>query len=623
MTPARTRNKRRQTRPEFASGRRVTAAIAQSIKPTSHRWTLAICILLAAVTLSLYGPVIRHPFINYDDKDYVTENQQVRAGLSWHTMVWALTATGKANWHPLTWISHALDCQLYGMDAAGHHLSSILFHVLNTVLLFLLLAQVTRLTVRSAVVAALFALHPLNVESVAWIAERKNVLSMFFFLLALGAYGWYTRQPNWRRYAAVALLFALGLASKPMVITLPCVLLLLDYWPLGRVRGWAKASTIFPVPQTAWARLVAEKVPLLALSAASAIVTVIAQQSGHAVVQGGHLYFQVRAENALYSYAMYVGKVFWPVHLAVFYPHPLDKLTFLQVVFSGLFLIVVCTYVWWERVKRPYLVTGWLWFLGTLVPVIGFIQVGAQGMADRYAYLPTIGLFVMLVWRTGDWAEEHSLSFRTIAPVTVTVLVVLCALTFRQIGYWHSSYDLWTHTLAVTQDNFAANNNLGDLLLGQGRPEAIRYYEAAAAIAPWDPVSHGAVASNLQDHGDFQNAIREYDIVLRANPDPPIQGFTYANLGVIYRELGNYPLAREDSERALSLDSDGVHEMIRQLSEMVAAHPAAPGYLRLGLLQEGAGQFAGARSAYEQALRLNPQFEPARKALEALVEGKQ
>ncbi|MGO9403609.1 MAG: hypothetical protein ACLPVW_09075 [Terriglobales bacterium] len=257
-------------------------------------------------TLALYSPVTWHPFTNYDDPDYVTENQHVRAGLGWHTVVWASTATEEGNWHPLTWISHALDCQLYGMNAGGHHISSVLLHVLNTVLLFLLLAGVTGLTARSAVVAALFALHPLNVESVAWIAERKNVLSMFFFLLALGAYGWYAQKPDWKRYAGVAVLFALGLASKPMVIMLPFVLLLLDYWPLQRVRGWAEPSTAFPVEQTTWARLLAEKVPLVVLSVASAIITVIAQQSSHSVVPFGDLHFQARAQNALYSYAMYV-----------------------------------------------------------------------------------------------------------------------------------------------------------------------------------------------------------------------------------------------------------------------------------------------------------------------------
>lgn len=621
MTPALA--KRRQARPHLAAGRTGTALIGQRTRPTSHRWPLAVCILLAVVTVLLYSPVTRYPFTNYDDPYYVMDNQPVQAGLTWRTVFWALTTTEQSNWHPLTWLSHALDCQLYGMNAGGHHSTSVLWHALNEVLLFLLLARVTGLTVRSALVATLFALHPLNVESVAWIAERKNVLSMFFFLLALGAYGWYAQKPDWKRYGLVAVVFALGLASKPMVITLPFVLLLLDYWPLQRVRGWTKPSTAFPVPPTTWARLMTEKVPLLALSLSSAIITVIAQQSGHTVAPLVELPFEARVQNALYSYAMYVVKVFWPVHLAVLYPHPMDKLTFAQVALSALFLFVVSAFVWRERVKHPYLVTGWLWFLGTLVPIIGLIQVGAQGMADRYVYLPGIGLFLMLVWSGFDWAEERSVNFRIIAAVTIAALVVLGALTFRQIGYWRSSYDLWVHTLQVTQDNFMANDNVGNILLAQGRPEALRYYEAAANIAPWDPMSHEILASSLQDRGDFHGAIRVYEVVLGANPNAKIQAHTYASLGVIYRELGDYTRAREDSERALRLDSDAVHQTIRQATELVAAHPDATGYFQLGLLQEGAGQLADARAAYEQALRLNPQFGPARDALEVLGAGKQ
>src|SRR5271166_6503726 len=312
MTPVRSREKRRQSRPHLIGDQMDAVAPGSATRPDPHRWTLAACILLAVTTLLLYSPVARHPFTNFDDPDYVTQNRHVQTGLSWQTMAWAWTTTEQANWHPLAWISHALDCQLYGMNAGGHHLTSVLWHVLNAVLLFLLLARVTGSTARSALVAALFAVHPLNVESVAWIAERKNVLSVFFFLLALGAYGWYARRPDGKRYLAVAVLFGLGLASKPMVITLPCVLLLLDYWPLGRVRGWTKPSPAFPVPQTTWARLLAEKAPLFVLSAASAIITVIAQQSSHAVTPLGRLAFEARAQNALYSYAMYVAKIFWP-----------------------------------------------------------------------------------------------------------------------------------------------------------------------------------------------------------------------------------------------------------------------------------------------------------------------
>jgi tetratricopeptide (TPR) repeat protein len=612
--------KKHVARARTAEGQKGVSANEATANPTSRRLIRVICALLFVTTLSLYGRVIRHPFTNFDDGLYVTENQHVGAGLSVHTIVWALTATDAANWHPLTWLSHALDSQLYGMNAGGHHISSALLHALNAVLLFLLLARATGSTARSAVVAALFAFHPLNVESVAWIAERKNVLSMFFFLLALGAYGWYVLRPNWKRYAIVAILFAMGLASKPMVITLPCVLLLLDHWPLHRVRGWEEPSMNFPVAQVTWPQLIVEKIPLLAFSAASAIITVIAQRSGSAVVAFGDLPFRVRAQNALYSYGLYLVKLFWPVHLAIFYPHPypLGKLTFARVALSAAFLIAVTLWVWLERIRRPYLVTGWLWFVGTMVPVIGLIQVGEQGMADRYIYLPAIGFFLMLVWSASDWAEERALRFGTVAAVTATVLALLFVLSFRQIGFWRSNYDLWAHTLDVTQDNYIADDKMGDLLMRQGRPEAINYYEAAAKIERFDPISHGILASNLQDRGDFPGAIREYNIVLRAGVDDSVKAHTYVALAVIYREIGDYPSAREASKRALLLDPEIVHGMVKQLSDYVAAHPDAPACYQLGLLLEGAGQLDQARSSHQQALRLNPQFDPARKALDAL-----
>ena len=575
------------------------------------------CLLLAVATLALYSPVIVHPFINYDDRDYVTENQHVQAGLTTQTIAWAFTSTDQANWHPLTWLSHALDCEVYGLNSHGHHLTSVLIHTSNVVLLFLLLQWATGATGASAMVAALFALHPFNVESVAWVAERKSLLSTFFFLLALTAYGWYARQPSLKRYAAVAGLFALGLAAKPMVITLPFVLLLLDYWPLARIQGWATPSPAFPAPQAPWSRLLLEKVPLLALSAASAAITVFAQRSGNALESLGHIPIHLRFENAIYSYAQYVAKLFWPANMALVYPHPLDKLTFVDVGLSAAFLIAVSVLVWRSRHRHPYAITGWLWFLGTLVPVIGLVQVGPQGMADRYAYIPTIGIFVLLVWGFNDWASKRTWISNQLKPIAFAVLTFLAVLTFRQIGYWRSSEELWTHTLQITEDNFIANDMLGSLLLQERRPEALQYFEAAARIAPWDPASHRAVGAALQDRGDLQGAIREYRIVLHAR-DPKVLAYTYANLGVIYRQLGNETAARLSSEQALRSDPATVRDMIQTLSSMLQARPAAPGYLRLGLLLEGAGHPQDAKSAFERALELDPNFTPARQALQNL-----
>jgi protein O-mannosyl-transferase len=606
----------RETRKQF-SRRPLSESAPRRSSTSTYLW----CFLLAAGTLLVYAPAIFHPFINYDDSDYVTQNSHVQAGLDVKTLAWALTSTEQANWHPLTWLSHALDCQLYGLNPHGHHLTSVLFHTANVVLLFLLLQAATGATGMSAMVAALFALHPFNVESTAWIAERKNLLSMFFFLLTLAAYGRHARRPGLGRYLVVAIAFALGLSAKPMLVTLPLLLLLLDYWPLGRIQGWTHSSASFPVPQASWPRLVLEKVPLLVLSAASSVITVLAQRGGNAAINLGAVPLYLRLGNTIYSYAKYVVKIFWPVNMAVIYPHPLGKLTFAQVGVSSIFLISISVVVWHWRKRYPYAIVGWLWFLGTLVPVIGIVQVGAQGMADRYMYIPEIGIFIMLVWGLNDcaaaqpWVSQSRVSGFAIKASAVALLIGLGALTVRQIGYWSSSYSLWSHTLATTQDNFVANDELGGLLLREGKPEALQYFEAAAREAPFDPVSHGAVAASLQDRGDLQGAVREYTIALRAK-DPNFLAYTYANLAIIHSLLGNDSEAHEEAERAMRYDPDGIREMVRQLAGVLQASPAAPGYLRLGLLSEVAGQSQDAKAAFQRALELDPDFTPARQALQ-------
>ncbi|MGA8153159.1 MAG: hypothetical protein WB952_19565 [Terriglobales bacterium] len=354
-----------------------------------------IALALGILALSIYSPALNCQFVNYDDDHYVTENLHVQSGLTWSTWHWALTSTEQANWHPLTWLSHALDYQMFGLNAAGHHATSVLLHAVNVALLFLLLFRATGAAGRSALVAALFATHPFNVESVAWVAERKNVLCTLFFLLALGCYGWFTRKPDARRYIARASFFALGLAAKPMVITLPCVLLLVDFWPLRRVQGWSTPAPSYPVPQATWPRLLVEKVPLLVLAAASAVITIMAQRSGGAMPATEILPLGTRLWNSVYSYAAYIWKAFWPARLAPFYPG--SRLAVWQIAMAAGFLLVISTLVWRWRRSCPYLVTGWLWYLGTMVPVIGLVQVGGQAMADRYTYIPFIGIFVALV----------------------------------------------------------------------------------------------------------------------------------------------------------------------------------------------------------------------------------
>jgi protein O-mannosyl-transferase len=591
---------------------------------------LVICSLLAVVTFAVYSPVISHPFIfNYDDDGYVINNAHVQAGLVWKTVAWAFTSTEYSNWHPVTWLSHALDCELYGLNPAGHHVTSLLLHVLNVMLLFLLLVHATGAAGRSLLVSALFALHPFNVESVAWIAERKNVLSMFFFLLALGAYGWYATRPGVKRYVVVAALFLLGLAAKPIVITLPCVLLLLDFWPLRRIQGWSEPSspmhgwTPLPVPQAPFSWLVLEKLPLLALSAADGIVTIFAQRSYGAM----HLVlpFWVRLENAIYAYAMYVWKGFWPARLAVFYPYP-AALAGWQLGLATVFLVTLSVVVWRSRASRPYLVTSWLWFLGTLVPVIGIIQVGEQAMADRYAYIPMIGIFVMVVWSAADFAESKQFSFASCVKTAAAVLVILSLFTSEQIGYWRSAYDLWLHTVNVTKDNFFAEENLSAALLMSDRSEeALPHLRNAVRIRPRDPGGHLNLAADLALNERPQDAIAEYELAISLRPDPKMLGAAYETLGRLYGERGNYSKARESYQHVLqinpqdgstknALDEIDFSEAIRNVAES----PSSQSYLRLGQLLQQRGRTSEARTAYQQALHLNPKLDEAQKALRAL-----
>src|SRR5271165_3871570 len=403
-------------------------------------------LILVLVTLATYNSLAHNGFINLDDNLYVTQNEHVQSGVHWSTVKWALTSEDQANWHPLTWLSHALDWELFGKNAGGHHYVSLLFHACNAVLLFLLLQAATGFTWRSLMVAALFALHPINVESVAWVAERKTVLSMLFFLLALAAYDRYARKRGIPGYLMVALWFALGLMAKPMVITFPLVLLLWDYWPLRRMFPAPDELQLGPAGATAqpFSWLFLEKLPLLLLSAASALITMKAQSAGGAVRSMMEYSFRVRLQNAVVAYARYVGKAFWPWPLAPLYPHPGNTLKRWEVVAASLFLLAVTALVLLARRQR-YLATGWFWFLGTLVPMIGLVQVGAAAMADRYAYLPFIGLFIMICWGIAEWAERRQISPRWLAAPSFAVLIALSAVTYRQLSYWRDNVLLWSH----------------------------------------------------------------------------------------------------------------------------------------------------------------------------------
>jgi protein O-mannosyl-transferase len=603
-----------------------------SLFSSPEKRNVIVCLLLVVATLALYNPVNRHPFVNYDDDRYVTENPHVRNGVTWDTITWAFSAMEQGNWHPLTWLSHALDYQMFHQNATGHHFTSLLIHAANAALLFLLLVYATGRVGPSLLVAALFALHPINVESVAWVAERKNVLSTFFFFAALIAYCWYARRPDWRRYLTFAGLFVLGLMSKPMVITLPFVLLLLDYWPLGRIQGGRAGAR--PIPQAPLTKLIVEKLPLLFLSAASAVVTMQAQRAGGAVRSTAQFSLGVRLENAAVAYATYLWKMIWPSHLAPLYPHPGNSLAAWQVLISALVLLAVTGAVLRFRSKR-YLLIGWLWFLGTLVPVIGLVQVGDQAMADRYAYIPLIGIFVMITWGAADLADSRQIGLSARMIPAACFLLALSFTAHQQLGYWSSNYDLWTHALAVTDRNFIAQNNLGGALLLLDRPdEAYSHFQAAAEINPNDPMSRSNLGAYLQEHGKLSEAMEQYARTISLTSDAGLLAATYANLGTAYRKLGEDEKARESYDQALRLNPNqsnaylGLGQLLEKQSQLddavhnyskaVELRPTDTGFMLLGHALESAGRRPEALAAYQAALKLSPELPEAQRAVDML-----
>lgn len=608
-------------RPQLAKGRQISsslsgAKVARAGVDGATKQRLALALLLAACAFAVYFPVLSHPFVNYDDPDYVTANSHVQQGLTWATLEWAASSLEHSNWHPVTWLSHALDCKFFGLAPAGHHFSSLLLHAINAVLLFLFLASVTGKNARSLFVAALFALHPVNVESVAWIAERKTVLSMFFLLLTLAAYAWYARQPKPGRYACVVALYALGLAAKPMIVTLPFLLLLLDYWPLQRIKGIEAAPRALPTPQRPWAQLVLEKLPLLALSAASGVVTVIAQRGS--ILSSEILPFGLRLANAIHSYVTYLGKAFWPNPLAVNYPRGNFTLASWETLLS-LSLLLGLSAAAWKLRSRGYLLTGWFWFLGTLVPMIGLVQVGNQAMADRYAYLPLVGIFIAITWAIGELVAKRHIDSKFSMLAGVIVLVAFSWVTSRQLRAWRSSVDLWSHTLAVTKDNYVANDNLAYELLSLGRPaEALRHFQEAARLAPADPLSHWALAASLEDQGRLQEAAQDYEVVIRYPANQRQLASAYLSTAVISSELGDYPKASGYARTAVQTDPQTVAAIVIDAERSASQNPSAGTYLRMGLLLEQVGQIPTAIAAYQQAIKLDPNSTMARRLLDHL-----
>ena len=589
----------------------------------SDRWALAVCSVLVLVTLAVFWQVKAHEFINYDDGLYITENTHVQAGLSIESLKWAFRTGHACNWHPVTWLSHMLDVQLLGLNPGRHHLVNVLFHIANALLLFLVLRRMTKALWPSAFVAALFALHPLHVESVAWVAERKDVLSTLFWLLTMGAYIFYVERPGYRRYLPVLGFFALGLMSKPMLVTLPFVLLLLDYWPLGRLRpnmqdrgtprnapspekpagkkrkaAGPSPQSIVPVKEHAappgqWSMirpLLLEKVPLFVFSILSSAVTILTQERAMQSLQ--KLPAAERIANALVSYGMYLEKTFWPRDLAVFYPRP-DAYPLWQVLGAAL-LLLAATFLVIRYAKRfPYLGVGWLWYLGTLVPVIGLVQVGLQAMADRYSYVPLIGIFIMIAWGVPDCFQRWSHRRIALGVLSGVAILSCIVVTWVQLQFWQDNVALYRHTLKVTTGNFITNNSLGAAFSAQGKnDDAITHFRAAVGIKPEYAEAWYNLGNAYEKSGQIAKAIEAYQQALRINPE---YAEAWNNLGIAYGRAGVKEKAVEAFQRALQKNP----EYAEAWNNLGAAYG------------EENGQTAKTFEAFRQALRINPEYTEA------------
>jgi protein O-mannosyl-transferase len=602
------------------------------------RQKLVFCLLLIMVVMASYSAVTHNGFVRYDDDEYITDNPHITTGLTLPTVKWAFTTYDQANWHPLTWLSYALDCQLFGLNPVGHHSVNVLLHAANTVLLFLLLQSATGFGWRSLMVAAWFALQPINVESVAWAAERKNVLSMMFFLLALYAYGWYASRPALGRYSAVAFLFTLSLLSKPQAITFPFLLLLWDYWPLRRMKASVPSNEELrgSAPRLRLVRLVLEKLPLLFLSAASAVITMKAQKAGGAVQTLARYSFPMRLETAVVAYVEYLGKALWPSKLAALYPHPTILYSVWQIAAALLLLILVTAWVL-SASEKGYLVVGWFWFLGSMVPMIGLVQVGAQAMADRYAYIPFIGLFLMLVWLASDWAKTYRIPNAYQALSAGACLLLLGTLTYRQVGYWHDTLSLWRHTLALTKNNYIAHDNLGEFLFTQNRKdEAAEQFRAALEVRPDDMAANLNLGTYERGRGNLAEAIRRYETVAIQGADVSLRATAYSNLGSVYCQMGDLAEAKRSYEAALQLAPDRIMVMIElgviaqtggdlaqaihRYSEAVALQPTNVGSLLLAQALQLQGRSQEAKEIVERVRQRSSNFAETQKRAESLLE---
>jgi Flp pilus assembly protein TadD len=598
-------------------------------KNSNNKWSLLICLALTVTTTAVFYQVCTYDFVNYDDNIYVYDNPNIQAGITLKAVKWAFTTGYACFWHPLTWLSHMLDWQLFGSNAGGHHLTNLIFHIANTLLLFLVLKQMTGTLWQSAFVAALFALHPLHVESVAWVSERKDVLSTFFWMLTMLAYLRYVKQPDISRYFLTLFIFALGLMAKPMLITLPFVFLLLDYWPLSRISRFQWRIHY---------HLILEKIPFIALSAISSVIAFLTQQSGRAVAQLANLGLKIRIFNALISYVKYIEKMVWPSRLAMFYPHPGQNISVLYAVISAVLLFTLTILILRFAKNHRYLFTGWFWYLGTLLPVIGLIQVGSHAMADRYSYITLIGLFIIIAWGLPDLLGKWPHRKIVLQVSSLAILSVLAVCAHIQQRYWKDGIVLCQHALKVTDNNYLTHFFMADILIKHGRieeaiwhnlevlrinpdcvdainglgvafykagriEEAVTYYKRALVIDPCDVEVYSNFGMALAAKGKFDEAISLYNKALQITPDSVN---IRLNLGVALTGSGRLEEAVKEYEKILLI----------QPQNAVAHNDFGVVFYRQGKIDEAIEHF-------NHAIRINPQYTDAKNNLSVALAEKQ
>jgi protein O-mannosyl-transferase len=594
---------------------------------------ICVCLFLTITTLAVYVQIRHYDFVDIDDSIYVYNNRYIQKGLTLENIIWALTTNHAGNWHPLTWMSHMLDCQLFGMKPGWHHLSNLVFHIVNTLLLFLIFNKMTGCLWQSFFIAALFSLHPLHVESVAWVAERKDVLSTFFWMLTMWSYNRYVELPSLNRYFLIIFLFTLGLMNKPMLVTLPFVLLLLDFWPLDRFMLRHSKSDSSSHQKLSALYVVFEKVVLFILVALSSAVTIYAQKLGGAVTSLNIIPLKVRIFNALLSYVTYIEKTIFPNKLAVLYPYPTTIL--MWKVAAAFVLIVSISYFAIKSMKqRPYFFMGWLWYLGTLIPVIGLVQVGRQSFADRYTYVPLIGLFIIIAWGFSDFFERYRHKKIWASILTVILFFNLIPMTYKQIGYWKDYLTLCEHTLEVTSDNFIMHTYIGNILYSQGREEdAINHYLQALEIQPDFIDARINLGNALIDLGRTEEAINHYLQVLKIKPD---FAEIHINLGNALEKLDRIQEATNHYLQAIkiypnsaeahfylgvSLGKQGhLKNAINHLLKSLQIKPdSMEAHYNLGVAFLHQKNIERAINHFQKELQINPDFIPAKKNLSILM----